>query len=259
MDNLEKNKNLKKYISTLDNIKPDDELVNKTIQKIRNMKMQELEKQSKKESSSVFNLQMLSKITAGVAAAFVISIVGTKFIFDNKPYSQNYISGIKQTTEYKDNTEIDLKYVELDNFLNDIEFSKINNNNFIGMYLVNTRNNNGKWLDFNYSSNYNDFQNFKNMLAEFPGNTYILENLGKIDMSVSSMCVQINYNYEIYIPSDVNGEIIIAKKDNNKTQACCIQLDKQDEEKLNNIRKFIINTGVKCDEEPGSIDRNALN
>lgn len=256
MDNV--NKNLNRYILTLDKIKPEDELVEKAIQKVRTMRIEELENNNKNEKSSFLSLQTLSKLALGVAATFVISIVGTKYFFDSQPYSEKNISSMQQSTDYTTNTEVDIEHIDLNEFFNNIGLNEINENNFMGMYLVSERNNNGKWIEFNHSSNYNDFQNIKSLLNQFSKSVYILEDLGKIDTCVSSMCVQVNYNYEIYVPLDINGEIIIAKKENNKTQACCIQLAKADEANLQEMKNFIISTGEKCEEEPGAIDRNAL-
>ena len=275
--------NKDRYKSELNSIKPDQRLVQNTINLLR-------EKEEQRERKSIFSF---NKLAVGFCSIVILGSVGYTYFNYNTISKENNAS--KEKNKYASSTIYKIEkgvsnilsnINEIDKKVSDKEFTyekgttptkvigldKISESDFTGMYLV-RETNNSKWKLYKHTKEYINFKEFISRVDDLASgsnvkliksknsyeNSYlkIKDNRGSATIEKDTMLVKIGHNYLAYIPKNINNPIVVQLLGANDITVYSIELDSKKQSSLNELRNFIATTGTEIKEdEQESIDRN---
>ena len=127
-----------------------------------------------------------------------------------------------------------------------ISLMNFNETSFQSLYAVASRDESGNWIQFGRSEIYNDYLNLVSIFDSYNGN---LKKYDNIDLNhyKDHYVIEVDRHYYIYVPSNIDGNILVFDKGLDKVTYYVYELNNSDETMLNELIEYITNVGTRYD------------
>ena len=263
-----------KYKNELDNVKPSEELIRKTINNIN-------ERQSEKKSIFTFKRLAVcacSLVILGVGGYTYYNVMNDNSISNGKTngnvkYSPNVVENLKKETivEVEKNVQVYSKAQSFEKVIfrksiDSLDFNEVNEKSFMGMYMVTEFGSGAKWVKVRHTREWNNYVKFYDYLKKITDDSSIIGYVPKEGEGIKGDCVfinvykkpsyvikgtyaiEVNNHLTLYIPKNYKDHMYFVNTGLDKVEVYEISI-KEDEKLYNEFRDFVANLGIRVPDE----------